>query len=381
MKHVVLAGLGGLLVAGSVLPATADAGRERPHHVTTVAVYGDAPYGVNPTDDAQVLATPAFIDSINADPDVSMVLHAGDIHSGKSYCTAAYDQTVAGLWKSFKDPLIYTPGDNEWTDCHKVKEGGGVYNPATGAIDYVLDANGDPVDYAGGDPVANLDLVRSTFFARPGLSLGKHPMEVRSQARYFDRAHRSDSQYVENVMWEEDGIVYVTVNIPGGSNNDTDPWYGAPSMSAAQQNEVATRTAADLRWIDAGFNFARRNDAKAVVIMEQADMWDLDGNPASHIAEYGQFVDRIASGTVAFGKPVLLINGDSHGYLSDNPLAASDPLNSLHPGHDVQNFHRLVVHGSTTPLEWIRLTIDPGAHHATSDTTFGPFSWERMIQA
>ncbi|HEX8111156.1 MAG TPA: hypothetical protein VF516_25675, partial [Kofleriaceae bacterium] len=64
----------------------------------TVAVYGDAPYGTSPTDSAQFLATPAFIQSINADPDVRLVLHVGDIHSGKQFCTEAYDRAVFNLW-------------------------------------------------------------------------------------------------------------------------------------------------------------------------------------------------------------------------------------------------------------------------------------------
>jgi hypothetical protein len=38
------------------------------------------------------------------------------------------------------------------------------------------------------------------------------------------------------------------------------------------------------------------------------------------------------------------------------------------------------VHGSTFPLEWLKLTIDPRADHPTTDTTFGPFSWVREIQ-
>ena len=35
-------------------------------------------------------------------------------------------------------------------------------------------------------------------------------------------------------------------------------------------------------------------------------------------------------------------------------------------------------HGSTFPIEWLRLTIDPGVDNPTTDTTFGPFSWERI---
>ena len=95
-------------------------------------------------------------------------MHVGDIHSGKQFCTEAYDRTIADLWRHFADPLVYTPGDNEWTDCHKAAEGGGTYNAATGQIDYVLDGSGNPVDYASGNPVANLDLVRSIFFPEPG---------------------------------------------------------------------------------------------------------------------------------------------------------------------------------------------------------------------
>jgi hypothetical protein len=67
-------------------------------------------------------------------------------------------------------------------------------------------------------------------------------------------------------------------------------------------------------------------------------------------------------------------------YQSGNPLSPSDPNYSMHPGYDVPNFHRVVVHGSTFPLEWLKLTIDPRADHPTTDTTFGPFSWVREIQ-
>ena len=70
----------------------------------TLAVYGDAPYGTTPTDTAEFAATPAFIDSVNADPDVSLVLHVGDIHSGKQYCTEAYDQSISDLWTSVRGP-------------------------------------------------------------------------------------------------------------------------------------------------------------------------------------------------------------------------------------------------------------------------------------
>lgn len=346
----------------------------------TAAVYGDAPYGTTPTDTSEFDATPNFIAAVNQDPAVQLVLHVGDIHSGKQYCTAAYDQSIADLWTGFDDPLVFTPGDNEWTDCHKAAEGGGSYNASTGKVDYATDGSGNLVDYAGGDPAANLELVRRRFFAHPGMSLGAHPMTVTSQADAADPAHPSDRDYAENAIWEQAGVLFVTVNLPGGSNNDTDPWYGAPTMSPAQQAEVSARTGADLRWIAKAFATARADGVAAVVVDWQADIWDLDGKTAAHLSQYDQFASAVADGTTAFGKPVLMLNGDSHVYKTDNPLAASDPANAIHPGHDVPNFHRIVVHGSTTPLEYLRLSIDTTKTNTTTDSSFGPFSWERVIR-
>jgi hypothetical protein len=357
----------------------------------TYAVYGDAPYGVNPTDTSETDATPAFINAVSADPDVSTVVHVGDIHSGKQYCTEAYDRQIADLWSRFADPMVYTPGDNEWTDCHKAAEGGGTYNAATGQVDILKDDHGNPVDYAGGNPVQNLDLIRSIFFRTPGGTLGSGSLDTISQATAFDPAHPEDAKYVENVIWKKKGFVFVTLNIPGGSNNDTDPWYGAPTMSPEQATETQQRTAADLRWLDRAFNVASAADAQGLVLIQQADMWDLDGKTPAHLSQYEPIVKSLAEHTKAFGRPVLALEGDSHVYRSDNPLkqgapctgdegvCSSDSWNS-HPSYDVSNFHRVVVHGSTVPLEYLKLVITPGGHRPTTATGFGPFSWTRHME-
>ena len=359
-------------------------------HAFSYAVYGDAPYGTSPTDTSETDATPAFIRTVNADRSVSAVLHAGDIHSGSQYCTQSYDQQVSDLWTGFADPVVYTPGDNEWTDCHKAKEGGGAYNPTTGQIDYTKDANGNLVDYAGGNPVDNLALVRSIFFPRPGATLGSGTLRVLSQAQVDNRAHPTDGQYVENVMWVRDGVLFTTINVPGGSNNDADPWYGAPTASPQQTTEAANRTAAATRWLDRSFGTASKLQARSVVVMTQADMWDLDGKDAGHVANYEPVVKSLATHTSAFRRPVLLVNGDSHVYRSDNPLkkmsacvgdegvCSYDDWNS-HPSYDVTNFHRIVVHGSTIPLEYLRLTVSKKSQSETA-TSFGPYSWQRVTE-
>jgi hypothetical protein len=382
---------GAAMIAFPLIAHAEPGGGSGTHGSFTYAVYGDAPYGVNPTDTSETDATPAFIDAVNADPSVSTVVHVGDIHSGKQYCTEAYDRQIADLWNGFADPLVYTPGDNEWTDCHKAAEGGGTYNPTTGRIDFVQDAQGDPVDFAGGNPVANLDLIRSVFFPHAGSTLGSGSLRTSSQATAFDPAHPEDAQYVENVIWKRKGFVFVTLDIPGGSNNDSDPWYGAPTASDEQATEARQRTAADLRWLARAFDVADAEDAQGLVVVQQADMWDLDGKAPAHLAQYEPIVRSLAEHTRAFGRPVLALEGDSHVYRSDNPLQHGAPCTgdanvcsydawNSHPSYDVANFHRVVVHGSTVPLEYLRLVMTPGGHLPASASGFGPFSWSRQME-
>jgi len=206
----------------------------------TYAIIGDWPY-------SQVLLQNAhlLVDSIDSDRDVSRVVHVGDIHSGSMPCTSAgilppiaksdpgWNQGIFWWFQQFEQPLIYLPGDNEWSDCHKSKQS------------------------SSGAPLQELAAVRQLFFSRPGRTLGKHTAPVWSQAEHFDAAYPEDAQFVENVMWMDSRVVFATFNIPGGSNDDTAPWTGAFSNPAAQAEEVAQREAANLRWLDRAFDAAR----------------------------------------------------------------------------------------------------------------------------
>ena len=392
MRKSVVAFLGLVAVMAAVPITTASAGLSGPK--STIAVFGDSPYAGPCTTappytcpvSAQFAATDAFVGLINSDPDVGRVLHIGDIHSGKEYCTQDFDQKIFDKWTRFDDPLVYTPGDNEWSDCHKTGEGGGLF--------YDSPANTQPVDYANGNPVANLALVRSIFFPQPGVTLGNHKQIVLSQKYLYDRRYPTDANYVENVIWVQSDVLFVTINVPGGSNNDQDVWYGAATASQAQIDERTQRTGADTRWLDVAFFLAKLGRVKGVVIGTQADMWDPEKfvSPAStHQEGYEPIVQSVANHTADFGKPVLMFNGDSHVYRSDNPL---DPTAScvtesgtctsvafMHPGYNVSNFHRVVVHGSTPKMEWLKLTVDPSTNAPQGSTSFGPFAWSRQITA
>ena len=312
----------------------------------SMAVFGDWPYNALLLSNANLL-----INSINNDPSkITRVLHVGDIHSGSMPCTSAgilppiatsdpgWNQGVFGKFQQFKAPVVYTPGDNEWTDCQKTKQ------------------------KSAGAPLNELTAVRQLFFSVPGRTLGINEQPVTTQATDFDPAFPKDAQYVENVIWETNRIVFVTVNMPG-SNNDTLPWAAPFVNVAAQADEVATRTAADIRWLQKAFDLAKKRHAKGVVIGLQADMWDPAALPPAGdgLTGYTPFVKALANASVDFGNPVLLFNGDSHLYGKDQPLADPNSASGkIHNTQAVTNLTRVIVQGSTNaPAEWVRLTVNP----------------------
>ncbi len=366
--HLFMAAFVVAALAAIVIPRASTA-RADGAGTVTLAVYGDAPYGAVNGDTTQLALTPAFIASVNADPDVSRVLHVGDIHSGSDHCYQSYNQTVFDIWAGtdttypgagFQDPLVYTPGDNEWTDCNKAKEGGG----AGGDSYYDASQSG----HLPGDPLDNLAIVRDLFFPVAGQTLGANPAQVTSQAQVGPKKYRS---FVENVRWEQDGVMFVTVNLPG-SNNDSLPWFGLP-ITQRQLDERTLRTAADVQWLNGAYDLAEAHGDKGLLIETQADMWDpAQVAPGGDgLDQYNSVVGRIAKLTRDFPGQVLLINGDSHVYESDNPLSSSDPLYQIHPvGYNVPNFTRITVHGKTTPLEWVKLTVDPSSPQV--------FSWTKV---
>ena len=107
-------------------------------------------------------------------------------------------------------------------------------------------------------------------------------------------------------MWEQSKTVFVTLNMPGGSNNDTDPWYGAPTPSAAQPQEIARAHGADLRWLDAAFAQAEADNAHRRRHRRPGRHVGPRRRAPAHQANYEPFVRSIATHTLAFGKPVLL---------------------------------------------------------------------------
>ena len=307
----------------------------------TLAVIGDTPYGA-----VKLAEFPSLIAKINADPDVRLVTHLGDIKAGKNTdCSDAYFENIRNLFATFTDPLVYTPGDNEWTDCHVAIKNNGLYTPTE-----------------------RLQKVRELFFPVAGQTLGQNPIHVHSEAR-----DPNNPTYVENTLYRRARVVFGAVNITG-SNNDLAPW-GTPLPADAanfpsQSQEFASRAQANHDWIDRIFDLAEKTNAVGVVLAFQADMWDT-GEPS--LTGFDDLVKQIGERAAAFGKPVLLLEGDSHKFRVDNPYSTSSSLHTVHGQTPVaDNVTRIVVEGSDSGrTEYLRLHVDP-RKKATL------FSWERV---
>lgn len=306
----------------------------------TLAVIGDTPYG-----DAKLAELPRLLDLINNDPKVDLVAHLGDIKAGKnSECSDAYFALVEGLYDGLSDPFVYTPGDNEWTDCHVASKNNGNYVPTE-----------------------RLQAIRALFFPVPGQTLGGRKKHVLTQAD-----DPANSAYVENTMFMESQVVFAALDITG-SNNDLAAWGPVPATSVnypTQAQEFASRAQANAAWLNKAFALATANDAAGVVLFAQADMWDTT-EPT--LSGFDALVTQIGTLAAAFGKPVLLLEGDSHRFKVDNPFSAASPLHGVHTSTPVaENVTRLVVEGSDGRTEYVRLTVDPNKKAA------GLFTVERV---
>lgn len=306
----------------------------------TYAIIGDRPYGA-----AKLAELPSLIAQINNDPAVSLVIHVGDIEAGsRTGCLDSYFANIKTLFATFQDPLIYTPGDNEWVDCHQYLKFNGLNTPTE-----------------------RLQAVRTLFFPAPGQTLGLNPRRVATQA-----SDPANSDYVENVTWTQSNVVFAVVDIQG-SNNDLAPWFLDPATDMpanylnypTQADEFAARARADSVWIAQAFDRATKTNARGVVLAFQADMWD-PAEPAWN--GFDNLVVQIGTLAAAFGRPVLLLEGDSHVWRVDAPFtpgAVISPsprlFSELHPVTPVApNVTRHVVDGSASPTSYTRLTINPG---------------------
>jgi hypothetical protein len=90
------------------------------------------------------------------------------------------------------------------------------------------------------------------------------------------------------------------------------------------------------------------------MIIWQADPWfSTPGHDFSATWKY--LIEALRERTAAFGKPVVLVHGDSHIFRIDNPF--DDPNTAA---VEFPNFTRVETHAlASDAANWVRVTVDP----------------------
>ncbi len=276
------------------------------------ALIGDMPY--HPDDSIKF---ERLIDDVNQDTEIQWVLHTGDIKSGGSLCSDEYFQGRLDVYNRFKHPFILTPGDNDWTDCHREACG-------------------------GFSPLDRLIKLREIFYANPGMTLGQHPMSVSSQSE-----QRKYSAFVENQQWERSDVYFAAIHIVG-SLNGLVPF---DARSKKNDKEVSKRTEAAIAWMKETFEDAQ-TDGKAVFLMIHANPGIERRKDSVVERAFGKFLDALERLSVEFGRPVVLAHGDSHYFRYDKPLIHAKSRRRI------ENFTRLENFGDRD-IHWVRVMVDP----------------------
>jgi hypothetical protein len=283
-----------LVAALLALAALAAHAQERV--VTTFGVIADAPY-----DAAEARWLEDLFARLEAEP-LAVVVHAGDMKNGSSPCSDALFAAHRRLFDRSPHPLVYVPGDNDWTDC---------WRPAAG----------------GHDPRERLAALRRVFFAS-STSLGRRTLALSRQP-----------EYPENTRWRLGPVTFAGFNIPGPDNN----YLRMPA-------EYAARNAANLEWLAATFAEAREHGARAIVLVMQGNMFPA---PPAASAErrlgYADFLAALQVAAAEFAGSVLVVNGETHHQRHDRPLADV-------AGRPLANVERVEGYGSPF-LGWVRVTV------------------------
>lgn len=280
------------------------------------AVIGDQPYN-----DFLEPATDSLISTINSNPDIQWILHLGDIKGGAEPCSDSLIKRRLGQLQRSEKPVVYVPGDNEWTDCHRVSNG-------------------------SHDAQERLQFLRLQAFSTAH-SMGAKSFPVRQQTEH---------PFPEHLMWLQGSTLFISLNVPGSNNDLRNP-------KALRQREKA---------IDAWLGEAEQlfgitdNTPTETVVAIQGN--PIDGSGAGKKDGYAVFMLRLVNYINTTKRPVLLVHGDTHRFKWDKPslkkykgTAQTDAL-----------FYRAEGWGHPFINAWVKIKVTPG--------TESPFQVESITQ-
>lgn len=311
------------IVLAMLLPATAPAApksRADSPSGFTFAVIGNVPERAE-----DVAPARALLDTIDAERP-AFIVHLGNLKGRDESCSDELLEARHDLLDSLITPVVYIPGDHDWSDCQR---------PAAGTF----------------DPIERLLRLRELFYPDDN-TLGQRAMTVMRQS---DQA--KFRSYRENTRWAMNDVLFVTLNVPGDNNN-----Y---KIAGGRNGEYEDRLEANRQWLARAFSVARQRKLAGVVIMMQADPLFEDGwerRRAPNIFDgllrrrshdgYLALKRQLRTLTRDYDGAVLLIHGASQTFTLDRPLKDED-------GRPDPHVMRTRTYGSPVLDRWLEVSVTP----------------------
>jgi hypothetical protein len=271
------------------------------------AAFGDMPY-----DEEERAELPGMLKEMG-DSGARFAVHVGDFKSGTEPCSDELYADRKQLFDQAPLPVIFVPGENDWLSCQRRTTG-------------------------KHEPDERLQTLRDIFFSRAAIT-AKTGLTIDQQGQL----EFNFGANMEQLRWRIGPVLYLTLNVPGNSNN-----WGNGAIGSA---EYQSRMAAVRDWIEKSFTIAERESLRGVVIFAHADpdfeAWAED-KPARG---FGELLGELRSAFDTYKGDVVFIHGDTHVMRSDRPFNDAD-------GQPMRRFRRVEVYGSPI-LGWVELKVDP----------------------
>ncbi|WP_183722998.1 hypothetical protein [Paraburkholderia sp. WP4_3_2] len=267
-----------------------------------------------------------LIDAIGRDPKIAFLVYDGNLKGPRESCVDHLYERRRDLLEASRAPVVFVPGQRDWVTCG-----------TSGAGGY--------------DPVERLDFLRQNFYSDAS-ALGETPLALtrESEVSRF-------RPYRENVRWQVGDTVFVTLNAPNGNNH---------FLNAGGRNgEFEDRVIANGFWLEHAAEFARRRNARAIVIFMQADaLPDRDDRsdrfswlrfhraPRDGYAELRRSLVKLAD---SFRGPIIVVHPDEaklpRGFSIDQPLRNEK-------GIRIANVTRVAFSLRDPLTQWLQIDAD-----------------------
>ncbi|WP_207001057.1 hypothetical protein [Trinickia mobilis] len=291
--------------------------------------YTFAVVGSTLQDSADEAPTQRLLEAIGLDKQMSFIVYDGNLKSASEACRDSLYEARQQVLETSRAPLFFIPGGHDWVACSQPQAG-------------------------GYDAVERLDFLRQTLLS-DSTSMGQNALALtrESEVARF-------RPYRENVRWQIGDTVFIGLNVPGENNH---------YLSAGGRNgEFEDRAVATAFWLEHAAEYAKRRDARAVVVFIQGDPdlkqyehperfpWLRFGRarPRDGYLEFKRSLVKLAE---TFRGPVLLVHYDDRrlagGFLIDQPLHNDK-------GGRVMNLTRIAIAPRERLTQWIQIDADFG---------------------